>query len=185
MIERLPWLPRKSCYINLKFFETLKDTPNISQVFRFVAFVVLEILGDTPPPLMLSVGTKTLGAKRVKTLLYLARGLLDLSYCKIDSINQILLNISKIETRANDPKKFRLIFASHSSTGSPSGFRKDGTKLNAAESVCDKYQNFTFNNHQIFTVNPAAAVMVHGKNEDNGVTCRRCDGNVLFESTGR
>ena len=29
----------------LKFFETLKDTPNTSEDFRFVASVVLEILG--------------------------------------------------------------------------------------------------------------------------------------------
>ena len=45
MIEWLPWLPSKSCYTNLKFFETLKDTPNPSKGFRFVAFLVLEILG--------------------------------------------------------------------------------------------------------------------------------------------
>ena len=45
MIERLAWLPSKSCYINLKFFETLKNTPNTSEGFKFVAFVVLEILG--------------------------------------------------------------------------------------------------------------------------------------------
>ena len=44
VIEQLPWLPSKSCYINLKFFETLKDTPNTSEGFRSVAFVVLEIL---------------------------------------------------------------------------------------------------------------------------------------------
>ena len=54
MIEWLPWLPSKSCYTNLKFFETLKDTPNPSKGFRFVAFLVLEILGwvlfDPPPP---------------------------------------------------------------------------------------------------------------------------------------
>ena len=54
MIEWLPWLPSKSCYTNLKFFETLKDTPNPSKGFRFVAFLVLEILGgggsfSTPP----------------------------------------------------------------------------------------------------------------------------------------
>ena len=68
MIEWLPWLPSKSCYTNLKFFETLKDTPNPSKGFRFVAFLVLEILGgsfSTPPPLVLGVGTKTLGARRV------------------------------------------------------------------------------------------------------------------------
>ena len=69
MIEWLPWLPSKSCYINLKFFETLKDTPNPSKGFRFVAFLVLEILGGSfsTPPLVLGVGTKTLGARRVKT----------------------------------------------------------------------------------------------------------------------
>ena len=54
MIEWLPWLPSKSCYTNLKFFETLKDTPNPSKGFRFVAFLVLEILGGggpfRPPP---------------------------------------------------------------------------------------------------------------------------------------
>ena len=70
MIEWLPWLPSKSCYTNLKFFETLKDTPNPSKGFRFVAFLVLEILGGSfstpPPPLVLGVGTKTLGARRVK-----------------------------------------------------------------------------------------------------------------------
>ena len=52
MIEWLPWLPSKSYYTNLKFFETLKDTPNPSKGFRFVAFLVLEILGgsfSTPP----------------------------------------------------------------------------------------------------------------------------------------
>ena len=69
MSEWLPWLPSKSCYTNLKFFETLKDTPNPSKGFRFVAFLVLEILGggsfSTPPPLVLGVGTKTLGARRV------------------------------------------------------------------------------------------------------------------------
>ena len=70
MIERLPRLPTKSCYTNLKFFETLKDTPNPSKGFRFVAFLVLEILGGPfrpPLPLVLFVGTKTLGARRVKT----------------------------------------------------------------------------------------------------------------------
>ena len=67
MIEWLPWLPSKSCYTNLKFFETLKDTPNPSKGFRFVAFLVLEILGGPfRPPLVLGVGTKTLGARRVK-----------------------------------------------------------------------------------------------------------------------
>ena len=54
MIEWLPWLPSKSCYTNLKFFETLKDTPNTSEGFRFAAFLVLEIPGwvlfDSPPP---------------------------------------------------------------------------------------------------------------------------------------
>ena len=50
--------------------EILKDTPKTSQDFRFVAFIVLEILGGpfrTPPPLLvLGVVTKTLGARRVK-----------------------------------------------------------------------------------------------------------------------
>ena len=67
MIEWLPWLPTKSYYTNLKFFETLKDTPNSSEGFRFVAFLVLEILGVLfDPPLVLGVGTKTLGARRLK-----------------------------------------------------------------------------------------------------------------------
>ena len=67
MIEWLPWLSSKSCYTNLKFFETLKDTPNSSKGFRFVAFLVLEMLGGPfRPPLVLGVGTKTLGARRVK-----------------------------------------------------------------------------------------------------------------------
>ena len=72
MIEWLPWLPSKSCYTNLKFFETLKDTPNPSKGFRFLAFLVLEILGGPfrpPPPLVLGVGTKTLGARRVKPII--------------------------------------------------------------------------------------------------------------------
>ena len=45
---------KKSCYINLKFLETLKDTPSTSEGFRFVPFVILEILVwvhfDPPPP---------------------------------------------------------------------------------------------------------------------------------------
>ena len=57
MIEWLPWLPSKSCYTNLKFFETLKDTPNPSKGFRFVAFLVLEILGGP---------FRNFGAQRVK-----------------------------------------------------------------------------------------------------------------------
>ena len=54
MIEWLSWLPSKSCYISFKFFEILKDTPDTSEGFRFVAFVALEILGwdlFDPPPL--------------------------------------------------------------------------------------------------------------------------------------
>ena len=51
----------------LEIFETLKDTLNPSKGFRFVAFLVLEILGGPfRPPLVLGVGTKTLGARRVK-----------------------------------------------------------------------------------------------------------------------
>ena len=49
----------------LEIFETLKDTPNTSEGFRFVAFVVLEILGEgsfRPPSLVFGVGTKTFGA---------------------------------------------------------------------------------------------------------------------------
>ena len=52
-----------------QFFETLKDTPNPSKGFRFVAFLALEILGGvlfTSPPLVLDGDTKTLGAQRVK-----------------------------------------------------------------------------------------------------------------------
>ena len=64
VVERLPWLPSKGCYINLEFFETLKDAPNTSEGFRFVAFVVLEILWGGPfrplPPLVLGMGTKPL-----------------------------------------------------------------------------------------------------------------------------
>ena len=73
MIEWLPWLPSKNCYTDLKFFETLKDTPNTSKGFRFVAFLVLEILGWVlfDPPLVLGGGTKTLGAQRVKMADYL------------------------------------------------------------------------------------------------------------------
>ena len=80
MIEWLPWLPSKSCYTNLKFFETLKDTPNPSKGFRFVAFLVLEILGGVLfDPLVLCVGTKTLGAWRVE--------LDDNGCCRIHSIS--------------------------------------------------------------------------------------------------
>ena len=69
MIERLPWLPSKSCYTNLKFFETLKDTPNPSKGFRFVTFLVLEILGVLfDPALGAWCGYQTLGAWRVKQL---------------------------------------------------------------------------------------------------------------------
>ena len=67
-MEWLPWLPSNSCYTNLKFFETLKDTPNTSEGFRFVAFLVLEILGWVLfDPLVLGVGTKTLGTRMVNT----------------------------------------------------------------------------------------------------------------------
>ena len=52
--------------INLEFFETLKDTPNTYQGFRFVAFLVLEIAGRGPFLLVLGVGTKTLGARMIK-----------------------------------------------------------------------------------------------------------------------
>ena len=47
------------------------DTPNPSKGFRFVAFLVLEILGGPfrpQPPFVLGVGTKTFGARRVKDL---------------------------------------------------------------------------------------------------------------------
>ena len=40
------------------------------------------------------------------------------------------------------PERYRLIFASHSSTSSHSGFRKDNIGLHVRESVCDKHQNF-------------------------------------------
>ena len=53
VMEQLPWWTDKICYINLKFFETLKDAYNTWQGFSFVAFVVLEIGGwiyfDAPP----------------------------------------------------------------------------------------------------------------------------------------
>ena len=57
----------------LEIFETLKNTPNTSEDFRFVAFVVLEILEGPfstphPHPLVLGVDTKTLGARRVNGL---------------------------------------------------------------------------------------------------------------------
>ena len=72
MIEWLPWLPNKSCYINLKFLETLKDTPNTFESFRFVAFGILVILvvGPVrpPSPLVLDVCSKTVGAQRVNML---------------------------------------------------------------------------------------------------------------------
>ena len=71
VIERLPWLPNKSCYIKLKSFWDLEWYPYTSEGFRFVAFVVLEIPGGgvlfDPSPLVLGVGTKTHGARRVKT----------------------------------------------------------------------------------------------------------------------
>ena len=54
------------------------------------------------------------------------------------------------------PKHSRLIFASHSSTGSPSSFSKDNLDLHVGESVCDKYQNFTDS--------PAAVAMAHREN---------------------
>ena len=58
--------------------------------------------------------------------------------------------------RADEPESHRLIFASDSSTGSPSGFSKDNLGLYIGESVSDKYQTFT--------VNPAALVMGHREN---------------------
>ena len=55
--------------MNLKFLETLKDTPNTFEGFGFVAFGTLVILVVGPfrplPPLVLDVGSKTLGAQRV------------------------------------------------------------------------------------------------------------------------
>ena len=50
--------------MSASFFETLTDTPNISQGFMFVAFVVLEILGGSISitTLALGGGTKHLGA---------------------------------------------------------------------------------------------------------------------------
>ena len=53
------------------------------------------------------------------------------------------------------PKSSRVIFASHCSTGSPSGFSKDNLGPYEGESICDKYQ--------IFTVNPAAVAMTNEK----------------------
>ena len=87
---------------------------------------------------------------------YLARDLLGLWYCKIDSLNQNLLNTLKIVMKANAPESYRLIFASHSSTGLPSGFSKYNIVLHVGESVCDKYQNFS--------VNLVSASMVHREN---------------------
>ena len=54
----------------LKIFYTLKDTPNTSEGFRFVAFVILGILGwvyfdPSPSPLVLGGGTKILCTRRV------------------------------------------------------------------------------------------------------------------------
>ena len=52
-------------------------------------------------------------------------------------------------------KGYRLIFASHSATGSPSGFSKG---LYIGESVSDKFQTFT--------VNPGAVAMAHQENHE-------------------
>ena len=95
VIERLPWLPSKSCCINLKFFETLKDTLYISEGFRFVAFVVLEILWGggffSTLPLMLGVGTKTLGAWRVNYIANVTRQISSMNWEK----TTLLLQLSK------------------------------------------------------------------------------------------
>ena len=56
------------------------------------------------------------------------------------------------------PERYRLISASHSSTGSPSGLSNDYLGLYARESVCDEYQTFT--------VNSASVAMVYGENSD-------------------
>ena len=49
-----------------------------------------------------------------KTPLHLARYLLGLWYCRIDSLNQTLLNVLKMVMRANKLRKnYRLISASH------------------------------------------------------------------------
>ena len=55
-------------------------------------------------------------------------------------------------------KGCRLIFASHSSTGSPSGFSKDNLGLYIGESVSDKYQTFT--------IDPGAVAMAHRENHE-------------------
>ena len=47
--------------------------------------------------------------------------------------------------RANEPKKYGLIFASQSSTGSPSSFSNSNLGQCAGKSVCDKNQNTTNN----------------------------------------
>ena len=47
--------------------------------------------------------------------------------------------------RANEPKKYRLIFASQSSTGSPSSFSNSNLGPCVGKSVCDKNQNTTNN----------------------------------------
>ena len=43
------------------------------------------------------------------------------------------------------PKNYRVIFASHSSTGSPSGFSKGNLGLYVEKSVCNKNQGFNKN----------------------------------------
>ena len=54
------------------------------------------------------------------------------------------------------PKSYRVILASHSSSGSPTGFSRDNLGLYLRESVCDKYQNFT--------VEPTVVAMAYGEN---------------------
>ena len=52
------------------------------------------------------------------------------------------------------PKSYRLIFASHSSIGSPSGFGKDKLGLYVRKSITST---------KIFPVTQAAVAMVHGE----------------------
>ena len=124
MIEWLPWLPSKSCYTNLKFFETLKDTPNPSKGFRFVAFLVLEILGVLfDPPLVLGVGTKALGARRVKANYQPNRG----RYLQILSGKDLYKQTIVVSARSHGdtfPVRFPNIFVDY-----PLGQMRVGDKL--------------------------------------------------------
>ena len=62
-------------------------------------------------------------------------------YCKIDSLNEILINNLKIVMRTNEPKKVIKVIASHSSTSSPSGFSKGNQAPYVGKSVCHRNQS--------------------------------------------